>query len=324
MKKTITMLALAIVAGAACSEASAKKNKKTVPAAVIQKSVVSLQTKADSISYAAGKSLTMGMMEYVTGQMKVDTTYMADFMKGLEKGLYEVETPQMKAEAAGKQIAQMVKERMLPNIKNQLEGSDAALNENLFKRAFTDAVEKDNSVLSLEESAKYFEDAVNAIKEAKEEAAKAAGRNWLAENAKKEGVKVLPSGLQYKVLTEGNGPVAKKDDEVVVKYEGKLIDGTVFDSSYERNPQTTSFKPTQVIPGWTEALCMMPQGSVWELYIPEDLGYGGRPSGKIPAFSTLVFKVEVVEVKAKEEPKEAAKAPATTTKKVAKKPARRK
>lgn len=227
----------------------------------------------------------------------------------------------MKAEAAGKQIAQMVKERMLPNIKTQMEGSDAALDEALFKRAFTDAVENDNSVLSMEESTKYFEAAMNAIKEAKEEAAKAAGKNWLAENAKKEGVKVLPSGLQYKVLTEGNGPVAKKDDEVVVKYEGKLIDGTVFDSSYERNPQTTSFKPTQVIAGWTEALCMMPQGSVWELYIPENLGYGSRPSGKIPAFSTLVFKVEVVEVKAKEEPKEEKATPAVTAKKTAKKPA---
>lgn len=320
------MLALAIVAGAACSEAVAKKdkkNKKTVPAAVVEKSIVSLQTKADSISYAAGKSLTMGMMEYVTGQLKVDTAYMADFVKGLEKGLNEVETPQMKAEAAGKQIAQMVKERMLPNIQSQMEGSEAALDEALFKRAFTDAVENDNSVLSMEESTKYFEAAMNAIKEAKEEAVKAAGKNWLAENAKKEGVKVLPSGLQYKVLTEGNGPVAKKDDDVVVKYEGKLIDGTVFDSSYERTPQTTSFKPTQVIPGWTEALCMMPQGSVWELYIPENLGYGSRPSGKIPAFSTLVFKVEVVEVKAKEEPKEEKATPAVTAKKTAKKPAAR-
>ncbi len=110
----------------------------------------------------------------------------------------------------------------------------------------------------------------------------------------------LPSGLQYKVLREGNGPIATKDDEVEVKYEGRLIDGTVFDSSYERNPQTTKFRPTQVIKGWTEALTMMPEGSMWELYIPQTLGYGERQAGKIPPFSTLIFKVELVKVTTKE------------------------
>ncbi|MCM1078198.1 MAG: FKBP-type peptidyl-prolyl cis-trans isomerase [Bacteroidales bacterium] len=326
MKKTITMLALAIVAGAACSEAIAKKdkkNKKTGESAVVEKPIVSLQSKADSVSYAAGKSFTAGMMPYVTGQLNVDTAYIADFLGGLRKGLYEDETPQMKAEAAGRQIAQMVKERMMPDLRTQLGDTDTPLNEQMFKRAFADAVENDNSVLSLEESSKYFEASIKAINDKKTEAAKAKGKAWLEENAKKDGVKMLPSGLQYKVITEGNGPVAKGDDDVVVKYEGKLIDGTVFDSSYTRNPQTTTFKPGQVIKGWTEALCMMPQGSVWELYIPENLGYGGRSQGKIPAYSTLIFKVEVVEVKEAVKDKDAKTAPVAKVNSVTKKPASR-
>ena len=107
----------------------------------------------------------------------------------------------------------------------------------------------------------------------------------------------LPSGLQYKVLREGNGAIPKLDDNVVVKYEGTLIDGTKFDSSYDRNPQTTTFKPTQVIKGWTEALTMMPVGSKWMLFIPENLAYGERQAGKIPAYSTLIFTVELEEIK---------------------------
>lgn len=326
MKKIVTMLALAIVAGAACSEATAKKDKKqkkVIPAAVVEKSIVTLQTRADSVNYAAGKSFSTGLIGYVTDKLKVDTAYMADFMKSLERSLYEVETPQQKAEEAGKHIAKIVKEQMLPNLKKELDGSDVALDEKMFLRAFTDAVENDNSVLSLQEASGYFESNMKAIKEQKTEAAKAAGKAWLAENAKKEGVKVLPSGLQYKVLTEGNGPVAQRDDDVVVKYEGKLTDGTIFDSSYQRNPQTTTFKPTQVIKGWTEALCMMPQGSVWELYIPEDLAYGGYAREKIPAYSTLIFKVEVVEVKPKAEVKDAKQTPVTKVTKATKKPAAR-
>ena len=125
------------------------------------------------------------------------------------------------------------------------------------------------------------------------------GERFLAENAQKEGVVTLPSGLQYKVLRQGTGAIAKNDDEVVVKYEGHLIDGTEFDSSYKRDPQTSTFRPNQVIKGWTEALTMMPEGSKWELYIPQNLAYGERQAGKIPPYSTLIFTVELEKVNAK-------------------------
>ena len=126
---------------------------------------------------------------------------------------------------------------------------------------------------------------------------KQANLAWLGQNKKLKGIKPLPSGLQYRVLTEGTGPVATDSSEVEVHYEGSLIDGTVFDSSYKRN-QPATFRPNQVIKGWREALTMMPEGSVWNLYIPSDLGYGERGSGQqIPGNSTLIFKVECLKVK---------------------------
>ena len=136
-------------------------------------------------------------------------------------------------------------------------------------------------------------EADNKIKEQK---LSEAGKAWLRENAKKPGVVSLPSGLQYKVITEGKGAKPRADQEVTVKYEGHLIDGTEFDSSYKRNPQTTKFRCDQVIKGWTEALTLMPVGSMWEVYVPQELGYGSRAAGKIPAYSTLIFTVELIEI----------------------------
>lgn len=122
-----------------------------------------------------------------------------------------------------------------------------------------------------------------------------AGEKWLADNAKKEGVVVMPSGLQYKILTKGTGDVPKSTQKVKVNYEGRLIDGTVFDSSYKRNKPST-FGVSQVIKGWTEALCMMPVGSKWEVYIPYSLAYGERESGQIKPYSALIFTVELLDI----------------------------
>ena len=124
----------------------------------------------------------------------------------------------------------------------------------------------------------------------------AANAEYLAENAKKEGVTTLPSGLQYEVLKAGEGPKASTHSRVTVHYEGRLTNGNVFDSSYKRG-QTATFGVTQVISGWTEALQLMPQGSKWQLTIPPDLGYGARGAGgSIPPNAVLVFDVELIEV----------------------------
>lgn len=119
------------------------------------------------------------------------------------------------------------------------------------------------------------------------------GNQFLEENAKKEGVISLPSGLQYEILEAGSGPVPEGTSRVTVHYEGRLIDGSVFDSSYRRN-QTATFGVRQVISGWTEALQLMPQGSKWRLYIPSELGYGARGAGSIPPNAVLIFDVELL------------------------------
>jgi FKBP-type peptidyl-prolyl cis-trans isomerase FklB len=122
------------------------------------------------------------------------------------------------------------------------------------------------------------------------------GVTFLEENKKKENVVTLPSGLQYEVLTEGNGKLANATDQVKCHYEGTLIDGTLFDSSVKRG-EPAIFGVNQVIPGWVEALQLMPEGSKWRLYIPSDLAYGARGAGEmIPPHSTLIFDVELIQV----------------------------
>lgn len=126
--------------------------------------------------------------------------------------------------------------------------------------------------------------------------AKAAGESFLAENAKKEGVVVLPSGLQYQVLKEGNGKKPSSTDQVKCHYEGTLIDGTIFDSSYQRNEPAT-FGLNQVIAGWTEGVQLMSEGAKYRFFIPYNLAYGERGAGaQIPPFAALVFDVELLKV----------------------------
>ena len=136
-------------------------------------------------------------------------------------------------------------------------------------------------------------------KEMKEMAAKNLdeGKKFLVENQKKGGIKTLPSGLQYKVLTEGSGKMPKAEDTVTVNYKGTLIDGTEFDSSYKRG-QPATFQVKGVIKGWTEALQLMKQGAKWQLFIPPELAYGERGAGRdIGPNATLIFEVELISVK---------------------------
>ena len=123
-----------------------------------------------------------------------------------------------------------------------------------------------------------------------------AGEAFLAENAKKEGVVTTESGLQYKVIVAGEGEKPQHTDRVKVNYEGRLVDGTVFDSSAKHGDKPIEFRANQVIAGWTEALTLMPVGSKWEIYIPYNLAYGDRDQGKIKPFSALIFTVELVEI----------------------------
>ncbi len=137
----------------------------------------------------------------------------------------------------------------------------------------------------------------NAAAAEKGKVAKKAGEDFLVENGKKDGIITLPSGLQYQVLSDGNGKKPKATDQVECHYEGTLIDGTKFDSSYDRG-QTATFGLNQVIAGWTEGLQLMQEGAKYRFFIPYQLGYGERGAGaSIPPFSALIFDVELVAVK---------------------------
>ncbi|MCB0546703.1 MAG: FKBP-type peptidyl-prolyl cis-trans isomerase [Phaeodactylibacter sp.] len=150
--------------------------------------------------------------------------------------------------------------------------------------------------VSMEEANTIIQQYMQKKQEAKFESNIAEGKAFLEANAQREEVTILPSGLQYEVLKEGNGSKPSATDKVTVHYHGMLIDGTVFDSSIERG-QPATFGVNQVIKGWTEALQLMPEGSKWKLYIPSDLAYGSRGAGpKIGPYSTLIFEVELLKV----------------------------
>ena len=256
---------------------------------------VTLTTPSDSLSYAAGASMTDGLMTFLKQQYDMDEAYLDDFLSSFEEAMKSGVDGKKKAYSAGIQIAAMVKERMLPSISNDLQGSDYTIQEELFTKGFIASLKKDSTVFG-QDPKPYFNTRMGAVVNAKKEAVRKAGEQFLSENSKKAGVQVTPSGLQYKILTKGKGKVPTKDDQVIVKYEGRLIDGTVFDSSYKRAEQTNKFRPTDVIKGWTEALTMMPVGSKWELYVPQELAYGARETGNIPAYSALIFIVELVDI----------------------------
>ncbi len=159
---------------------------------------------------------------------------------------------------------------------------------------------KMNDIIHAAVNASQQEAAAKREKESAENKKK--GDDFLAANAKKEGIKTLPDGLQYKVIKEGTGATPKANDIIVANYRGKLINGTEFDSSYVRNQPLTS-PVNRLIPGWTEALQMMKAGSKWELYIPSQLAYGERGSPpKIGPNEALIFEMELLEVKPQEPP----------------------
>lgn len=148
---------------------------------------------------------------------------------------------------------------------------------------------------ALNASFRVIREIMQAEAAAKAEKAAAAGRDYLVENARREGVTVLESGLQYEVLVAGDGAKPSREDHVRTHYHGTLVDGTVFDSSYERG-QPAEFPVGGVIAGWVEALQLMNAGSKWRLHVPSELAYGGQAVGSIPPHSVLVFDVELLDI----------------------------
>ena len=284
MKKVSIFVAIAAAASLASCTAQAPK--------------ANLKTDIDSLSYSIGMAQTQGLKGYLTGRLDVDTAYMAEFIKGLNEGANKTSKKDI-AYMAGLQIGQQISNQMMKGINQELFAGDSTktISKDNFMAGFIAGTLEKGGVMTMEAAQEYTRTAMETIKakamEEKYADNKAAGEKFLAENKTKEGVKTTESGLQYKVITEGKGEIPADTCKVKVNYKGTLIDGTEFDSSYKRNEPAT-FRANQVIKGWTEALTMMPVGSKWELYIPQELAYGSRESGQIKPFSTLIFEVELV------------------------------
>jgi len=285
MKKITFIVAIAATAGlASCTAQSPKAN---------------LKTDVDSLSYAIGMARTEGLTQYLTQQLHVDTAYMADFVKGFNEGAAKTGKKDI-AYMAGLQIGQMVGTQWVEGFNRQIFGEDSTqtVSRDNILAGFIAGVVGKGGVMTKEAATEYMRTRMESIKEKAVEKKygdnKAAGEKFLAENKTKAGVVTTPSGLQYKIITKGTGAIPADTCKVKVNYKGTLIDGTEFDSSYQRKEPAT-FRANQVIKGWTEALTMMPVGSKWELYIPYDLAYGSRETGgKIKPFSALIFEVELL------------------------------
>ncbi len=258
-----------------------------------------MKSDVDTLSYMMGESNSQGLKDYAMGRLGVDSTDYKEFIRGIEEGM-KVSSAKKKAYMAGMQIGMQVSGDMFEAINNQLFEGDSvqSLNKDNFMAGFIAGV-KDKALVSVDSAATYVRTKAEGIKakalEAKYADYKKSNEDFLTSNKSKKGVITTASGLQYEVITEGKGEIPADTCKVKVNYKGTLIDGTQFDSSYDRKEPAT-FRANQVIKGWTEALTMMPVGSKWKLYIPQELGYGSREAGKIKPFSTLVFEVELLSI----------------------------
>lgn len=260
-----------------------------------------LKSDVDSMSYAMGMSQTQGLKDFLVSRMKVDTTYMDEFIKGLNDGANAGDDKKKSAYYAGIQIGQQIANQMIKGINTEVYGQDSTKSislKNFMAGFIAGTTGKTGDVKMTIAQAQMIAQTKMMLIKSKNMAKqygpyKAAGEKWLAVNKTKPGVKTLPSGVQYKVIKVGNGPLPKDTSTVQVNYEGRTIDGKVFDSSYKRG-QPITLRANQLIKGWTEALVHMPAGSIWEVYIPQNLAYGDREQGQIKPFSTLIFKIELL------------------------------
>jgi len=258
-----------------------------------------MKNDIDTLSYAVGMAQSQGLKEYLAQRMGVDTAYIGEFINGLNAGVNAGDDKKKAAYYAGIQIGQQVSQQMVKGLNYELFGDDSTKTVSVsnFMAGFVAGINGEENLMTVAEAGKTAEDKMRSVKAAHMEEAygdnKKACEEYMANIAKKEGIKSLGDGIYYEVLAEGNGEIPADSNRVKVQYEGKLINDTVFDSSYKRGEPAT-FRCNQIIPGWTKALTNMPVGSTWMVYIPQDQAYGEREAGKITPFSCLIFKIELL------------------------------
>lgn len=285
MKKFSILAAIAVAAVmGSCTNGTPKAN---------------LKDDVDTLSYAIGLAQTQGLKEYLTMRMDVDTTYIDEFIKGLNEGANAGDNKKKAAYYAGIQIGQQVSQQMIKGINYEIYGEDSTRTISLknFMAGFISGTTGKDALMTIDEASTKAQTMMKTVKaKAMEEKYgdwKKQCEDYMAQVAKKEGIKELGDGVYYEVLTEGTGAVPADTNLVSVNYEGKLLNDTIFDSSYQRK-EPAKFRCNQVIEGWKKALTNMPVGSTWMVYIPQELAYGEREAGKITPFSCLIFKIELL------------------------------
>ena len=286
MKKITLLAAAAIVAAgfASCGKSTPKAD---------------LKNDVDSLSYAIGMAQTQGLKDYLASNLGVDTAYIDEFIKGLNEGANAGDDKKKAAYYAGIQLGQQISNQMVRGINHELFGNDSTKTISLknFMAGFISGTTGKNGIMSITEAQGVAQRKMQQIKDkamSKQYGAyKKQNADFVAKYSKGADVKPLKGGVYYKVLTAGTGEVPTATSTVKLMYEGKTIDGKVFDSSFERKEPAT-FQVNQVIPGFTEALTHMPVGSTWEVVIPQDQAYGSRDQGQIKPFSTLIFKIQLI------------------------------
>ena len=266
---------------------SIKPGKVVKSKCIYKVKTIALNTQNDSINYAFGYLNGDEIARYV---LLLDTTgqLTKDFITNINKGLKStVKNPQIVN--MGEQIGKNIKAQEAQGLIGE---PSLATDFVLIKQGFINGLLGFTEQMDGTQAGEYIQNTMNTIKYG---TVKEDGEKFLAENVLKEGVTTTESGLQYEVIKMGRGKKPTATDKVKVHYHGTLIDGTVFDSSVERG-EPTSFGLNQVIKGWTEGLQLMPVGSKFRFYIPQELGYGAQAAGSIPPYSTLIFEVELLSI----------------------------
>lgn len=285
MKKiTLMAIAAAAIMAGSCGHKAPKAN---------------LESEADTLAYAFGLSQAEGLKQAMA-QNGVDSTMLDEFYKGLTEGAkIKADDKGMQAYMFGLQMGQVISQRMVPGINQECFGADSTQTislQNLMAGLLT-GVNGEKASMTAEQAQATVERLMKSMKaEANKEVIAKAEAFMKKYAANKEYKQLGNTGIYYKVIKEGNGQKPTDESAVKVNYEGKNMEGQVFDSSYERKEPAT-LGVAQVIKGWQEVLKAMPVGSTWECVIPYDLAYGEQGAGdKIPAYSPLVFKVELISV----------------------------
>ena len=285
-----SMLVVALAATLSFSAFAAKKTKKNNKK-VAQPVMVKPVSPAD-FSYAAGVAQSASLAQFLAQRSGVDSAHIKDFVEGLSKDVSADEAAKLRALLASidikKQMPQIVQSM---NQQATGKGDTTYVDAATFLKGLTEGLLKTNT-LSADSATKIEQQQYDYHTQQ----LKTRNADFLKNYAKQKGVKSTASGLLYKVIKEGDGAMPTDTSEVEVHYEGKLVDGTVFDSSYKRG-ETATFAVNQVIKGWSEAVKLMKVGAEYEVCLPYEIAYGERGTRGIPPYSTLIFKIELKGIK---------------------------